>query len=66
MSRVYYKQPNQKTRPNLSCDLHKMGANIYSKFAVAPFSAKKYDGWMGGLVGGWMGGHQWKYFYKIS
>ena len=34
----------KKTGPHLSCDLHNIGANIYSKF----FRAKKYGpGWMG-------------------
>ena len=37
-----------------------MGANIYSKFAVAPFLYKKVrplmDGWMDGWMGGWVGG----------
>ena len=35
--------------PHLSCDLLKIGANIYSKLAVPPFLCKKYGpGWMGG------------------
>ena len=39
----------KKAVPHLSCDLHKIGADIYSKLPVAPFCAKKYGpGWMGG------------------
>ena len=50
-----------KNGPHLSCDLHKIGANLYSKLAVAPFSCKKYgtgwmDEWMDGWVGGWIDG----------
>ena len=42
-----------KNGPHLSCNLHKIGANLYSKFEVAPYCAKKYGlGWMGGWVGG--------------
>ena len=30
-----------KKGPYLSSDLHKLGANLYSKWPVAPFCAKK-------------------------
>ena len=33
-----------------------MGANIHSKFMVAPFMSKKVWSWMDGWMGGWMGG----------
>ena len=44
---------------NLFCDLHQIGANLYSKLPVAPFCAKKYGagrlgGWKGGWIDGWM------------
>ena len=39
------------SKKNRSCDLHKIGANLYSKLPVAPFYAKKYGpGWMGGWM----------------
>ena len=31
-----------KKGPHLSCDLYKIGANIFSKLPVAPFCAKKF------------------------
>ena len=37
-----------------TCNLHKMGANIYSKLAVAPFLFKKVWSWIGGWMDGWM------------
>ena len=45
-----------KNGPHLSCNLHKMGSNIYSKLAVAPFLCKKVWLWMGGWIDGWVGG----------
>ena len=44
-----------KNGPHLSCDLHKVGANLYSKLPIAPFSCKKVWYWMDGWMGGWMG-----------
>ena len=47
----------EKNGPHLSCNLHKIGANIYSKLPVAPFCAKKYGlGWVGGWMDGWVDG----------
>ena len=45
-----------ETGPPLSCNLHKIGENIYSILAFAPFCAKKYgpgwvDGWVYGSAG---------------
>ena len=34
--------------PHLSCDLHKLGANLYSKLPIAPFLCKKVWYWVGG------------------
>ena len=53
-----------KNFPDLLCDLHKLGANLYSKLPVATFSCKKVwhwkngwvDGWMSGWMSGWMDG----------
>ena len=49
-----------KNCPHLSCDLHKLGGNLYSKLLVAPFSCKKVghckEGKTGGWVEGWMDG----------
>ena len=43
--------------PHLSCNLHKIGANLNSNSAYAPFCAKKYGpGWIGGWMVGWVGG----------
>ena len=55
------KRKKEKNSPHLSCDLHKIGANLYSKLPVSPFCAKKYgpgwmDGWMGEWMDGWVGG----------
>ena len=42
-----------KNGPHLSCNLHKIGANVFSKLPIAPYLCKTYgSGW----VGGWMGG----------
>ena len=41
-SEIEQKKSFEKNGPHLSCDLHKIGANIHSKLAVAPFCAKKY------------------------
>ena len=47
-----------KNGPHLSWDLHKTGANIYSKFAVTPFCAKNYGpvGCMDICMDGWVCG----------
>ena len=46
-----------KNGDHLSCDLHKIGANLNSKLPVAPFLSKKYGpGWMDGWVDGRVGG----------
>ena len=42
-----------ETGLHLSCNLHKMGANTYSKIAVAHFCAKKVWFWMDGWMDGW-------------
>ena len=39
-------------------NLHKLGANLYSKLPVAPFSCKKVGHWKDGWKEGWMDG--WK------
>ena len=53
LKKSFEKKVLKKAVPHLSCDLHKIGANLYSKLPVAPFCAKKYGpGW----VGGWMDG----------
>ena len=41
-----------KNGPHLSCNLHKIRANIHINLAVAPFSCKKVWSW----VDGWMDG----------
>ena len=46
----------EKNGPYLSCDLHKIGANLNSKLPVAPFLCKKLWSWMGGWMDVWMGG----------
>ena len=59
----------EKIGPHMSCNLHKIGAIIYSELPVAPLSAKKYgpgwvewwmdgwmDGWEDGRMGGWVDG----------
>ena len=50
----------KKIGPYLSCILHKIGANLYSNLAFAPFLCKKLwswvDGWMDGWMDGWLGG----------
>ena len=59
------KKKKKKNGPHLSCDLHKIGANLYSKWPVAHFLCKKacwMDGWVDGWVGGWMDG--WKSRFK--
>ena len=38
--------------PHLSCNLHKIGTNIYSKLAVALFLCKKVWSWVGGQMVG--------------
>ena len=43
-----------KNGPHLSCDLHKIGVNLYSKLQVALFPCKKVGHW----VGGWRDGRQ--------
>ena len=45
-----------KNRPYLSCDLHHLGAILYSKMPVALFWSKKVWHWMEGRMGGWMDG----------
>ena len=45
------------TSRHLTCNLHKIGANLHSNLAFPPFSAKKYGPvWIGGWMDGWMGG----------
>ena len=48
----------EKNGPHLSCDSHKIGANLYSKLAVATFLRKTNGpgGWMDGQMDEWMGG----------
>ena len=48
----------KKTGPHLSCNMHKIGANLYIKWTVAHFSCKKVGHWVGGWMGEWMEG--WK------
>ena len=43
---------------DLSCDLHKLGANLYSKLPVAPYSCKKVGNGMDGWMGGWVDGRK--------
>ena len=41
-----------KKGPNLSCVVHQIGANLYSKLLVAPFSCKKVWHWVDGRMEG--------------
>ena len=43
----------KKNGRNLSCDLHKIGANLYSKWPVAPFTCKNraLGAWKEGKAG---------------
>ena len=47
---------SKKAVPHLSCDLHKIGANVFSKLLVAPFLCKKVWSWMDGWGNGWIDG----------
>ena len=46
----------EKNGPCLSCDLHKIGSNLFSKLPLAPFLCKKVGHWVDVWVGGWMDG----------
>ena len=47
---------NNKNGSHLFCDVQKLGANLYSKVPVAPFSCKKVWHWMDGRKKGRMDG----------
>jgi hypothetical protein len=55
-----YKKPvitskKGKKVPHLSCNLHKIGANIYTNWQSLLFCAKKFGpGWVDGWMDGWV------------
>ena len=51
------RKKDRKNQSSPVCDLQKLGANLYSKLHVAPFSCKKWGiGWKEGWMEGWKDG----------
>ena len=46
----------EQNGPHLSFNLHKIGVNIYSNLAYAPFLCKKVWSWVDGWMDVWVGG----------
>ena len=54
---------NLETGLHLFCVLQRIGSNIYSYLAFAPFSCKKVCSWVNGRVDGWIG---WWWIGKLQ